>query len=131
MNEVNIHTEKRNILRMDLAILLNYVFLNGIVLQIDACSKMLHLEPSKLYKWDNSHIPLPEKYRQMLGEEIDSIVEKEGSKHKTRNEKLQTKADLEDILGYGGNNPCIVLAILDANMTGMHIADPLSLELLL
>ena len=116
---------------MVFTIILFYVFLHGIVLRIEACNRMLYLDPSKLYKWDNRHILLPEKYRQMLGEEIDAIVEKQTGKLKTRNEKLQTKAYLEYLLGHGGNNPCIVLAMLGANMTGMYIVDLPFLESML
>lgn len=108
---------------MVLTIILSCVFLQGAILQMEACNRMLYLHPSKLYDWDNHHIPVPQKYRQKLGEEIDAIVEKEIDKVKTIKEKEQIYGDLEDIMGYGGNNPCIVLAILDANMTGMRIVD--------
>ena len=101
------------------SLVFGYVFLQATIIQIEACNQMRYINPLELQELDKNNVSLSEKSREIMGKEIDGIIENEMDKLEHIEERKQLKNNLEELLGYGVNSPCIVLALLEANLTGM------------
>ena len=98
-----------------------FVFLLVVIINIEACKRMTMINPLELETLDKDNVSLPRDFRETLGKEIETVINTEFEKV----EELQTKKALriiiEELMGYGISNPCIVLGILDANLTSTYI----------
>ena len=94
-----------------------FVCLLNLTLNIETCRRMTVINPLELETLDRDNVTLPRNFRETLGKEIDSIVQKEFDKIEKIEKKKMLKIVIEDLMGYGISDPCIVLRILDANLT--------------
>ena len=89
---------------------------------------MLFLNPPKhLHNWRKNLASLPTNFTDLASQEIDKVIEAEI--HPISGQQLflrDVKALLEELLTYTANNPCIMLAMLDARFTmeesGMNLS---------
>ena len=89
------------------------------IVKIEACSRMKFINPLELEDIDKDNGSFSKEFRLMLGDGIDEIIESEFHKFEELKTKKTLKLVLEDLMGYGIKNPCIVLGILNANLTSM------------
>ena len=103
-----------------LAVLYNLPQKN-VIPNIDACMRMKYINPLGIETPDKEKVSLSRKFRAKLGRKIDKLIEIDIQKlKKVKNRKL-LKDDLEELMLYGITSPCVVIAILDANLTSMLI----------
>ena len=98
-----------------------FVFLLNLALKIETCRRMTVINPLELETLDKDNVTLPRNFREMLGKEIDSIIQNDFDKIEKIETKKMLKIVIEDLMGYGISDPCIVLRILDANLTSMYL----------
>ena len=98
-----------------------YVTLQIQINKIEACSRMKFMNPLELEDIDKGNASFSKEFRTTLGEGIDKIIESEIHKFEKIKTKKSLKLVLEDLMGYGITNPCIVLGILNANLTSTYI----------
>ena len=87
--------------------------------KIETCSRMKFINPLELEDIDKDNVSFSKEFRLILGDGIDEIIESEIHKFEALKTKKKLKLVLEDLMGYGIKNPCIVLGILNANLTSM------------
>ena len=99
-----------------------FVFFLYLALKIETCRRMTVINPLELETLDKDNVTLPRNFREMLGKEIDGIIQNEFDKIENIETKKMLKIVIEDLMGYGISDPCTVLRILDANLTSKYIA---------
>ena len=100
-------------------LLVAYFFLLAAITQTEACSRMKYINPLEIEDLDSNNVPLSNIFRSMLGEGIDEIIGREIRKFGNLNVRKKLKNGLEELVGYGMSNPCIVLQTMGASLEGM------------
>ena len=101
------------------ALVLFYVTLQTKIETFEACSRMKFINPLELENIDDASFS--KEFRLTLGEGIDKIIDSEIHPRDELKTRKTLKRVLEDLMGYGITNPCIVLGTLNANLTSMQI----------
>ena len=98
-----------------------FVCLLNLTIEIETCRRMTVINPLELETLDKDNVTLPRNFREILGKEIDGIIQNEFDKIEKIETKKMLKIVIEDLMGYGISDPCIVLRILDANLTSKYL----------
>ena len=97
-----------------------FVCLLNLTIEIETCRRMTVINPLELETLDRDNVTLPRNFREWLGREIDDIIQNKFDKIESIEKKKMLKIVIEDLMGYGISDPCIVLRILDANLTSKY-----------
>ena len=90
------------------------------IISTNGCSKMKYINPPEIEQLDEDGVSLSKETRSSIGKGIDSLIGRQLQNIDGIESQNKMQKALEGLMGYAIANPCIVLRIIDANLTRMY-----------
>ena len=81
---------------------------------------MKYINPPEIEQLDEDGVSLSEEIRSSIGKGIDSLIGRQLQNIDGIESQNKMQKALEGLMGYAIANPCLVLRIIDANLTSMY-----------
>ena len=90
------------------------------IISTNGCSKMKYINPPEIEQLDEDNVSLSKEVRSSIGKGIDSLIGRQLQNIDEIESQTKMQKAVEGLMGYAIANPCIVLRIIDANLTRMY-----------
>ena len=81
---------------------------------------MKYINPPEIEQLDEDNVSLSKEVRSSIGKGIDSLIGRQLQNIDEIESQNKMQKAIEGLMGYAIANPCIVLRIIDANLTRMY-----------